>query len=74
MITLNVHSSLEAVGFIAFVAGKLSEKGIGTNPVSGFFHDHVLVGAGREAEAMECLEGIAREGKEKVETEAGKAS
>jgi hypothetical protein len=51
------------VGFIAYVAGKLSEKGIGTNPVSGFFHDHVFVGVGREAEAMECLEGIAREGK-----------
>src|SRR6266536_3447117 len=40
MITLNVHSSLEAIGFIAAVSEKLTEKGIGVNPVSGFFHDH----------------------------------
>jgi uncharacterized protein len=40
MITPNVHSSLEAVGFIfARVASKLAERGIGANPVSGFFHD-----------------------------------
>jgi ACT domain len=61
MITLNVHSSLEAVGFIAYVAGKLAERGIGTNPVSGFWHDHVFVPVGREGEAMAVLEGIARE-------------
>jgi hypothetical protein len=58
MITLNVHSSLEAVGFMAVVAGKLSGRGIGANPVSGFWHDHVFVPEGREGEAMTVLEGI----------------
>lgn len=53
-----MHSSLEAVGFIAFVAGKLAERGIGTNPVSGFWHDHLFVPVGREGEAMGVLEGI----------------
>jgi hypothetical protein len=41
MITLNVYSSLEAVGFIAAVGAKLNK--IGVNPVSGFFHDHCFV-------------------------------
>jgi hypothetical protein len=61
MITLNVHSSLEAVGFIAFVATRLGENGIGGNCVSGFFHDHLFVKEGMEGEAMRVLEGIARE-------------
>lgn len=36
MITLDIHSSLEAVGFMAAVSAKLTESGIGVNPVSGF--------------------------------------
>ena len=59
MITLNVHSSLEAVGFIARIAAELAKAGIGVNPVSGFYHDHLFVPDGREAEAMEILAGMA---------------
>lgn len=59
MITLNVHSSLEAVGFIARVATALAAKGMGVNPVSGFFHDHLFVPEGREADALEVLHGLA---------------
>jgi hypothetical protein len=61
MITLNVHSSLEAVGFIARVASQLAEKGIGANPVSGFFHDHLFVAEGREEEAVAALKNLAEE-------------
>jgi uncharacterized protein len=72
MITLNVHSSLEAVGFVAFVAGKLAafrwdgdgetgRGGITANVVSGFYHDHLFVPVGREADALAVLGGIARE-------------
>ena len=61
MITLDVHSSLEAVGFIARVATELAHHGMGVNPVSGFFHDHLFVPEGREAEAMEILARIAEE-------------
>lgn len=60
MITLKVQSSLEAVGFMAYVAGKLAERGVGANPVSGFWHDHLFVGVGREGEAMRVLEGIVK--------------
>lgn len=42
-ITLDVHSSLEAVGFMAAVATRLAQvgTGMGVNPVSGFYHDHL---------------------------------
>ncbi|KAK2592598.1 hypothetical protein QQS21_009705 [Conoideocrella luteorostrata] len=55
MITLNVTSSLEAVGFMAVIATKLATKGMGVNPVSGFYHDHLFVPLGREDEAMQTL-------------------
>ena len=58
MITLNIHSSLEAVGFIARIATALAAQGMGVNPVSGFYHDHLFVPLGREAEAMEILETL----------------
>jgi hypothetical protein len=61
MITLDVHSALEAVGFIARIATDLARHGMGVNPVSGFFHDHLFVPEGREAEAMEILARIASE-------------
>ena len=64
MITLDVHSSLEAVGFIAVVANELKELGMGVNPVSGYFHDHLFVPEGREEEAMECLRNIAKSAQE----------
>lgn len=67
MITLNVHSSLEAVGFMAAVTTALTERGIGTNPVSGFFHDHLFVPLGKEKEALEVLTRLA---KEAIETNA----
>ena len=59
MITLNVHSALEAVGFMAHIATALAAKGMGVNPVAGFYHDHLFVPNGREAEAMAVLKQIA---------------
>lgn len=60
MITLNVYSSLEAVGFIARVAAELSKHGLGVNPVSGFHHDHLFVPEGKEADALWYLKEMAR--------------
>ena len=60
MITLNVHSALEAVGFMAHIATALAAKGMGVNPVAGFYHDHLFVPEGREAEAMAVLKQIAQ--------------
>ncbi|OQU93760.1 ACT domain-containing protein [Cladophialophora immunda] len=55
MITCAVHSSLEAVGFMAVLATRLAQAGISVNPVSGFYHDHLFVPVGRAAEAVAVL-------------------
>lgn len=59
MITLNVHSSLEAVGFLAALLPALAAEGMGVNPVSGFFHDHLFVPADRAEDALRVLKGLA---------------
>lgn len=56
MITLNIHSSLEAVGFLARITTALARHDMGVNPISGFFHDHLFVPDGREMDAMRVLE------------------
>jgi hypothetical protein len=55
MITLTVHSSLDAVGFMAAVAAALAAEGISTNPVAAFFHDHLFVPVERAEDAMRVL-------------------
>jgi hypothetical protein len=64
MITLDVHSSLEAVGFLARIAKELTKHDMGVNPVSGFFHDHLFVPDGREHDAMRILEKIASDSRD----------
>lgn len=59
MITLNIHSSLEAVGFLAAITTRLAEAGMGVNPVSGFYHDHLFVPVDRAGEAMIILRQMA---------------
>jgi uncharacterized protein len=60
MITLSVHSSLQAVGFIAAIASRLAEKGISVNPVSAYYHDHLFVAIDRVDDALEILHSIVR--------------
>lgn len=60
MITLNIHSSLEAVGFVGRIASELAKHDMGVNPVSGFFHDHLFVPDGRERDAMGVLEKLSK--------------
>ena len=60
LITLNVHSALEAVGFIAKIASALAARGMGVNPVSGFYHDHLFIPDGREQDALKILDEMAK--------------
>lgn len=61
-ITLDVHSSLDAVGFMAAILRELTKLDIGVNPVSGFFHDHLFVPVGKEDAALDSLQKMAEGG------------
>jgi len=59
MITLEIHSSLDAVGFLAAITQRLAAARMGVNPVSAYFHDHLFVPANRAEEAIEILRSMA---------------
>ena len=62
LITLGVHSSLEAVGLTAAVASRLAGLGISANVVAGYHHDHILVPLHRAEEAAAALRAMTKEG------------
>lgn len=59
-ITLNVHSSLEAVGLTAAISNKLSEFNISANVVAGYYHDHVFVQKNKADKAAELLKELGK--------------
>lgn len=58
MITLNVHSDLNAVGFLAAITKKLAEAGISVNAVSAFYHDHLFIPWDKKDETMKILKSF----------------
>ncbi|AMA58633.1 ACT domain-containing protein [Bradyrhizobium sp. CCGE-LA001] len=62
LITLSVHSALDAIGFLAAITARLAEAGISVNAVSAFYHDHLFVPAARADEAMAILLEMAKAG------------
>lgn len=61
LITLTVHSSLSAVGFLAVVARALAEAGISVNAVSAYYHDHLFVPWVERGRALSILERLSVE-------------
>lgn len=57
-LTLDVHSSLDAVGLTAAFSTALAGAGIPCNVLAGFFHDHILVPADQADEAIASLESL----------------
>jgi hypothetical protein len=61
LITLRVHSALEAVGLTAAIARALAAESISANVIAGFHHDHVLVPLDRADDALACLQSLSAE-------------
>lgn len=57
-ITLQVNSSLEAVGLTAAVARELATEGISANVVAALRHDHVFVPEADAERALQILRGL----------------
>jgi hypothetical protein len=58
LVTLSVHSSLNAIGFIAAITQHLAKYEISTNVISAFHHDHLLVPLGKGERAVELLKEL----------------
>ena len=59
MISLRVHSALEAVGLTAAVSTELAHHGISCNVVAGYFHDHLFVPEADADRTVALLRGLA---------------
>lgn len=57
-ITLEVHSSLAAVGLTASFSTALAQVGISCNVVAGFHHDHLFVPCERAEKALSTLRAL----------------
>ncbi|QND49734.1 ACT domain-containing protein [Rhizobium lusitanum] len=58
MITLEIHSSLGAVGLTAALATALGNEGISANVVAGYYHDHIFVPVADAGRAMAALQAL----------------
>ena len=61
-ITLNVHSSLDAVGLTAAVSTKLTQSNISANVVAAYYHDHVFVAVKDAKQALDDLNALTQHG------------
>lgn len=60
-ITLEVHSSLAAVGLTAAFATALAGEGISCNVIAGYHHDHLFVAQADAERALAALRRLAEE-------------
>lgn len=54
-ITLNIHSSLDAVGLTAAFSNSLTKENISANVIAGYYHDHIFVAKDDAEKAMIAL-------------------
>jgi hypothetical protein len=58
LITLQVHSDLSAVGFLAEITHHLAKADVSVNVVSAYYHDHLFVPVSKVDKAMEILKSL----------------
>lgn len=63
LITLNVNSDLEAVGFLAKITEALAKRGISVNVVSANYHDHLFIPSGQSEKAINILKNLSKKSK-----------
>ncbi len=59
-ITLEVHSSLEAVGLTAAFSSALTVNNISANVIAGYYHDHIFVPIDNADQALATLIELTR--------------
>jgi hypothetical protein len=64
-ISLENHSSLDAVGLTGVMASRLADLCISVNIIPALHHDHLFVPWERREEALECLQSLQREAEER---------
>lgn len=65
LVSLSIHSNLEAVGFLAAITNHLAESGISVNVVSAFYHDHLFIPYQRVDEVVSLLTALSNSSKGK---------
>ena len=58
LISLHVHSSLDAVGLTAAFSTALGNADISANVVAAYYHDHIFVPTDKAEKALNVLQGM----------------
>lgn len=54
-LTLRVHSSLEAIGFLSRITAVLAGLGFSVNVISAYYHDHLYLKSDQAQSALDAL-------------------
>jgi hypothetical protein len=59
-ITLEIHSSLDAIGLTAIFSAELSKNNISCNVIAGYYHDHIFVDMHKAHQALHTLTELSK--------------